>query len=88
MIEIRPFGHVGSSYQKKEDPLWQGRFPDNTSEIVIDERYLPGLEDIKKKSHLDVLSWFDQTGRTTLIATPPHEKIEACIKPARNEVFS
>jgi tRNA-Thr(GGU) m(6)t(6)A37 methyltransferase TsaA len=75
-FEIQPIGYVRSPYKEKEDAPRQGRFSDNTSEIVIDEKYLPGFEDVEKKSHLIVLSWFDRADRTMLKATPPHEKIE------------
>nr|WP_319376569.1 tRNA (N6-threonylcarbamoyladenosine(37)-N6)-methyltransferase TrmO [uncultured Methanoregula sp.] len=73
---IQPIGHVRSPYKEKKDAPRQGRLSDTISEIVIDEKYLPGLEDVEKKSHLIVLSWFDRADRTTLRATPPHEKIE------------
>jgi tRNA-Thr(GGU) m(6)t(6)A37 methyltransferase TsaA len=46
------------------------------SEIIIEEQYLPGLEDVENKSHLIVLSWFDRADRTLLRATPPHEETE------------
>jgi tRNA (adenine37-N6)-methyltransferase len=75
-FEIQPIGHVRSSYKEKGDAPRQGRLSDTVSEIVIDEQYLPGLEDVEKKSHLIVLSWFDRADRTMLKATPPHEKIE------------
>jgi tRNA (adenine37-N6)-methyltransferase len=73
---IQPIGHVRSPYKEKKDAPRQGRLSDTVSEIVIDDHYLPGLVDIEMKSHLIVLSWFDRADRTTLRATPPHEKIE------------
>jgi len=75
-FEIRPIGHVRSPYKKKKDAPRQGRLSDTASEIVIDERYLPGLDDVEKKSHLIVLSWFDRADRTLLRAMPPHEGVE------------
>jgi tRNA (adenine37-N6)-methyltransferase len=75
-FEIRQIGYVRSPYKEKKDARRQGRLSDTVSEIVIDEQYLPGLEDVEKKTHLFVLSWFDRADRTMLKATPPHEKIE------------
>ena len=75
-FEIQPIGYVRSPYKEKEDAPRQGRLSDTISEIVIKEEYLHGLDDIEKKSHLIVLTWFDQADRTMLRATPPHEKIE------------
>lgn len=73
---IQPIGYVRSPYKEKKDVPRQGRLSDTISEIVIDEQYLPGLEDVEKKVHLIVLCWFDRADRTMLKATPPHEKIE------------
>jgi tRNA-Thr(GGU) m(6)t(6)A37 methyltransferase TsaA len=75
-FEIRPIGVVRSPYKEKKDAPRQGRLADTVSEIVIDEKYLFGLEDVEKKSHLIILSWFDRADRTMLRATPPHKKIE------------
>lgn len=75
-FEIRPIGYVKSPYKERTDAPRQGRLSDTVSEIVIDEQYLPALEDVEKKSHLIILSWFDRADRTMLRATPPHERIE------------
>jgi len=75
-FEIRPIGYVRSPYKRKRDAPRQGRLSDTISEIVIDDPYLSGLEDVEKKSHLIILSWFDRADRTSLRATPLHEKIE------------
>jgi tRNA-Thr(GGU) m(6)t(6)A37 methyltransferase TsaA len=75
-FEIRPIGYVRSPYKEQKDAPRQGRLSDTVSEIVIDERYLPGLDDVEEKTHLIVLSWFDRADRTTLRATPPHTRIE------------
>ncbi|OPX64378.1 MULTISPECIES: tRNA (N6-threonylcarbamoyladenosine(37)-N6)-methyltransferase TrmO [unclassified Methanoregula] len=75
-FEIRPIGHVRSPYKVKKDAPRQGRLSDTVSEIVINERYRTGLDDVEKKSHLIVLSWFDRADRALLRATPPHEGVE------------
>jgi tRNA-Thr(GGU) m(6)t(6)A37 methyltransferase TsaA len=67
---------VRSPYKEKKDAPRQGRLSDTVSEIVIDERYLPGLEGVEMRSHLIVLSWFDRADRTLFRATPPHRKVE------------
>ena len=73
---IRPIGYVRSPYKEQKDAPRQGRLSDSVSEIVIDEKYLSGLDDVEKNSHLIVLSWFDRADRTMLRATPPHDPVE------------
>ena len=73
-FDIHPIGRVRSPYREMKDAPRQGRLSDTVSEIVIDEHYLPGLEDVEKRSHLIVLSWFDRADRSSLWATPPGEK--------------
>jgi len=63
---IHPIGVVRSPYKEKEDAPRQGRLSDTVSEIVVDEKYLPGLDDVEKKSHLIILSWFDRAPGTTV----------------------
>lgn len=75
-FEIRPIGYVRSPYKEKKDAPRQGRLSDTVSEIVIDEQYRTALDDVDKKSHLIILSWFDRADRTLLRTTPPHEMIE------------
>jgi tRNA (adenine37-N6)-methyltransferase len=75
-FEIQPIGQVRSPYREKKDTPRQGRLSDTISDIIINKKYLAGLDDIEERSHLIVLSWFDQADRTVLRATPPHEKIE------------
>jgi len=75
-FEIRPIGHVRSPYKEKQDAPRQGRLSVTVSEIVIDEQYLPGLDDVEKKSHLIILSWFDRADRTVLRASPYYEESE------------
>jgi len=73
---LRPIGHVRSPYKEKKDAPRQGRLSDTVSEIVIDEEYLPGLDDVEKNANLIILSWFDRADRTMLRATPPHKPVE------------
>ena len=73
---IRPIGYVRSPYKDQKDAPRQGRLSDTVSEIVIEEKYRSGLEDVEKISHLIVLSWFDRADRTMLHATPPHDPVE------------
>ena len=75
-IELHPIGYVRSPYKVQKDAPRQGRLSDTVSEIVIEDRYLPGLDDVEKKTHLIVLSWFDRADRTALKATPPHNPVE------------
>jgi tRNA-Thr(GGU) m(6)t(6)A37 methyltransferase TsaA len=73
---VRPIGYVRSPYKEQKDAPRQGRLSDVVSEIVIEEKYLPGLDDVEKSTHFIVLSWFDRADRTLLRATPPHDPVE------------
>lgn len=75
-IELKPIGYVRSPYKEQKDAPRQGRLSDTISEIVIDDEYLPGLKDVETKKHLIVLSWFDRSDRSTLIAVPPTDHRE------------
>lgn len=75
-VDLAPIGWVSSPYKKKGDAPRQGRLTDPEAEIVINERYLPGLFRIEEKKHLFVLCWFDRSDRTVLRATPPHNPVE------------
>ncbi len=76
IFTLRPIGHVRSPYKEQKDAPRQGRLSDTVSEIVIDEQYLPGLDDVEKNANLIILSWFDRADRTMLRATPPHNPVE------------
>ncbi|HVP94087.1 MAG TPA: tRNA (N6-threonylcarbamoyladenosine(37)-N6)-methyltransferase TrmO [Methanoregulaceae archaeon] len=75
-FEIIPIGVVHSPYKTRKEAPHQGRFSDAVSEIEIFDPYAEGLGDVEKHRHLIVLSWFDQSDRTVLRATPPHTGIE------------
>ncbi|WP_214020118.1 tRNA (N6-threonylcarbamoyladenosine(37)-N6)-methyltransferase TrmO [Methanoculleus sp.] len=75
-VDLNPIGYVSSPYKRKRDAPRQGRLTDTETEIVIDERYLPGLFRVEEKKHLFVLCWFDRSDRTALRATPPHNPVE------------
>ncbi|WP_332449813.1 tRNA (N6-threonylcarbamoyladenosine(37)-N6)-methyltransferase TrmO [Methanoculleus sp.] len=75
-VDLNPIGYVSSPYLKKEDAPRQGRLTDTEAEIVIDDRYLPGLLRVEEKKHLFVLCWFDRADRSVLRATPPHNPVE------------
>jgi len=75
-FEINPIGYVRSPYKVHKDAPRQGRLSDTVSEIVVDERYLSGLDDVEKKTHLIILSWFDRADRSALRATPPGTQVE------------
>ena len=75
-VDLNPIRYVSSPYKKKEDAPRQGRLTDTEAEIVIDERYLPGLFRVEEKKHLFVLCWFDRSDRTVFRVTPPHKPVE------------
>jgi tRNA-Thr(GGU) m(6)t(6)A37 methyltransferase TsaA len=70
-LELVPIGYVRSPYRERGDAPRQGRLSDIVSEIVIDEKYLAGLDDLEHRPRLIVLSWFDRADRSVLRATPP-----------------
>jgi tRNA (adenine37-N6)-methyltransferase len=70
-IELHPIGYVRSPYKTRGEAPRQGRLSDTLSEIVIDERYRPGLWQIGERRHLWILCWFDRADRTVLRAVPP-----------------
>ncbi|HTY15109.1 MAG TPA: tRNA (N6-threonylcarbamoyladenosine(37)-N6)-methyltransferase TrmO [Methanoregulaceae archaeon] len=75
-FDIILIGIVHSPYQTRTEAPHQGRFSETVSEIEIFDAYAEGLKDIEKHSHLIILSWFDRSDRTVLLATPPHSGIE------------
>ena len=75
-VDLAPIGYVSSPYKKKGDDPRQGRLTDTEAEIIINERYLPGLFRVEEKKHLFVLCWFDRADRTVLRTTPPHNPVE------------
>ena len=75
-IELVPIGYVKSPYTDRKDAPRQGRLSDTVSEIIVNDRFIPGLDDVEKKSHLIVLLWFDRADRQVLRATPPGTSAE------------
>jgi tRNA-Thr(GGU) m(6)t(6)A37 methyltransferase TsaA len=74
--QIYPIGVVHSPYKARNEAPHQGRFSGTVSDIEIFDAYVVGLNDVEKHHHLIVLSWFDQSDRNVLRATPPHTGIE------------
>ena len=85
-FEIQPIGQARSPYRERKDIPRQGRLSDTIPDIVIDEKYLSGSDDIEERSHRIVLSWFDQADRTLPRATPPHEKVEHGVFATRSPI--
>lgn len=75
-MTLTPIGYVRSPYKVQKDAPRQGRLSDTVSEIVIDEKFIPGLRDVAGKKHLFVLSWFDRADRSALVATPPGSRTD------------
>lgn len=75
-FELRPIGTVRSPYKAKGDAPRQGRLSAAISEIVVDEKYRPGLWQIEGRKHLWVLCWFDRADRSVLRAIPPGTSAE------------
>jgi len=70
-MDVISIGIIHSSYKERGDAPRQGRLGMAESRIVIEERFLPGLREIEKCSHIFVLYWLDRADRSLLEATPP-----------------
>ncbi len=55
-IVLKPIGFVKNNIEKSRF----GGFKDEISEIVIDEKYKEGLDDIDDYSHLIIVYWLDK----------------------------
>lgn len=70
-LSLKPIGVIHSPYKTKEEMPIQGRFrPEVTGKIEVFEDYEEGLKDIEGFSHLIILYWFHQTGKTSLLIRP------------------
>ena len=70
-MDLISIGIIHSPYMEKNDAPRQGRLGMAESRIVIENKFLPGLREIERCSHIYVLYWLDRADRNLLEATPP-----------------
>ena len=71
MMELKKIGEIHSPYKTDAEAPRQGRLKDTPAEIIIANKYLPGLKGLEHCSHIFVLYWLDRADRNLLSATPP-----------------
>lgn len=85
VIKIKPLGKAKNSVEKPTLPGWK----DVVSEIVIDKRYVKGLDGIEDYSHVILVYWMDKEKECHLKHHPqgrediPFVGIFACRCPQR-----
>ena len=69
-IKLEPIGIIKSPYTDKNNSPRQGRYSDETSVIVVYEKYMEGLEGFDKNRHYMVFYWQDHADRNKLKVVP------------------
>lgn len=71
MHEITPIGTIHSPHHSIEDmPIQPKGAYDVEGYIIVDEKYIDGLQDIEGFSHIYLLYSFHEVTRTELLVTP------------------
>jgi len=71
MLPIKPIGIIHSPYDTIDDMPIQPKGAANVEgHIVVDKKYIDGLQDLEGFSHLYLLYSFHKTTRTELLVTP------------------
>jgi len=71
MHDINPIGIIYSPHKSIEDmPIQPKGASDYTGHIIVDEKYVDGLQDLDGFSHIYLLYSFHNTTRTELLVTP------------------
>jgi len=71
MHEIQPIGIIHSPYYSIEDmPIQPKGASEVEGHIIVDEKYIVGLQDIEGFSHIYLLYSFHEAKRTELLITP------------------
>jgi len=69
-IKLEPIGIIQSPYTDKNNSPRQGRYSDETSVIVVYEKYMEGLEGFDKNHYYMVFYWQDHADRNKLKVVP------------------
>jgi tRNA-Thr(GGU) m(6)t(6)A37 methyltransferase TsaA len=71
MYDINPIGIIHSSHQFIEDmPIQPKGASDFAGYVIIDEKYINGLQDLDGFSHIYLFYIFHKATRTELVVTP------------------
>ncbi len=65
-----PIGMVVSSFKERSPAPFQDRNTELISKIIIDPKYIPGLEGLSAGEEIFVLCWFDRSDRSVLRVHP------------------
>ncbi|MEA5037801.1 S-adenosyl-L-methionine-binding protein [bioreactor metagenome] len=65
-----PIGTVVSSFKERSIPPFQDRHTELISQIIIDPKYIQGLEGLCAGKEIFVLCWFDRSDRSVLRVHP------------------
>ncbi len=75
MHEIKPIGTIRSPHYSIEDmPIQPKGASDVEGYVIVDEKYIDGLQDIEGFSHIYLLYSFHEATRTELLVTPFMDK--------------
>lgn len=84
---LQPIGIIHSPYKVSGDAPRQGRYSELPMELELYEKYLDGLKNIERATHLIVLHWLHHARRDLLqVSTPYRQKVRgvfACRSPVR-----
>ncbi|MDO5845893.1 MAG: tRNA (N6-threonylcarbamoyladenosine(37)-N6)-methyltransferase TrmO, partial [Methanocorpusculum sp.] len=69
-IVCTPIGIVHSPFKEKGSAPKQGRMTNEQSTIILEKRYLPGLDGLKAGDDIFILCWFDRSDRDILHVRP------------------
>ena len=60
-VELRPIGYLRTAYRHPEDtPIQTSRSPDEPGRLVVDDRYLAGLEGLEEFDYAHLICLFHQ----------------------------
>ena len=77
MHKIKPIGIIHSPHHTIEDMPIQPKGASNVEGyILVDEKYIDGLQDLEGFSHIYLLFYFHEATRTELLVTPVMDKQE------------
>ena len=86
-IILQPIGIIHSPYKSSGEAPRQGRYSEEQMELELYERFVDGLKDIERSTHLIVLHWLHRAGRDLLQVKTPHRGkvrgVFACRSPVR-----
>lgn len=74
-MKLRQIGVIESPYKSREDSPRQGRYSDKTSNIIVFDEFVDGLDGLDKNKYYIILYWQDRAERDKLKVVP-HGKLD------------